>query len=191
MRDMKKFIGIIGTIMLITAISLASPRYVVKASDVIIETQRLPELLTFEDFSKLYSCHEDIRVNDPKIVEVSQEDAVRLMMLGQAEAGDTDPLSIAYVMKVVLNRCNDENFPNSIEEVIKQKVNDRYSFSVIANGKYSETIPNVNAHYALYLLESGQIDIEAEYFEATWVENSWQSTHKIFEFEYAGHRYYK
>lgn len=125
------------------------------------------------------------------IIEVDQEDAVRLMKVAQAEAGEKDSLAIAYVMKVVINRLNDDSFPDTIEEVIKQKTNGKWVFSVMRGGKYDKTVPNANAHYALYLLESGQIDTDAEFFEATWVENSWQSRNLEFLFEYGGHRFYK
>jgi len=188
---MKKIVGIIGTALLVCAVSLVSPRYVAKAANNIVETGKLPELLTYEDFCLLYTCREDIRYSDPKIIEVDQEDAVRLMKIGQCEAGETDFLSIAYVMKVVLNRVENKSFPDSIDGVIHQKLKNHYQFSTVANGVYDSTVPNVNAHYALYLLESGQIDIESKWFEADWVKDSWQSRHKTFEFEYAGHRYYK
>lgn len=187
---MRKLVGIIGSAMLITAMALSSPRYVVQAAE-IVDTQELPEILTYEDFSKLYTCHEDIRISDPSIIEVDYEDAVRLMKIGQCEAGEEDPLAIAYVMKIIMNRLADENFPQTIDGVIHQKLRDKYQFSTVASGKYDKTIPNVNAHYALYLLESGQINIESKWFEAEWVKDSWQSKNKTFEFEYAGHRYYK
>lgn len=191
---MKRIVGILSTFMLISAVSISSPRYLVKAidsGDGIIETESLPELLTYEDFCRLYTCHEEVRYKDPKIIEVDQEDAVRLMKIAQCEAGETDPLSIAYVMKVVMNRVDSKSFPDSIDEVIHQKIKGCYQFSTVANGVYDSTVPNVNAHYALYLLESGQIDIESKWFEADWVKDSWQSRHKTSEFEYAGHRYYK
>ncbi len=176
--------------MLISAMTLSSPRYVAQAAD-IVDTQELPTILTYEDFSKLYTCHEDIRISDPKIVEVDYEDAVALMKIGQCEAGPDDPLAIAYVLKVIMNRVDSKDFPNTVDEVIHQKIKGCYQFSTVSSGKYDTTEPNVNAHYALYLLESGQINIESKWFEAEWVADSWQSKHKTLEFEYGGQRYYK
>ena len=190
---MKNKVGVLGTAFLLVAVALSSPCQKVNASEGIIETQKLPELLTYEEFCLLYTCKEDVRTTNPKIIEVDQEDAVRLMKIGQVEAGEEDPLAIAYVMKVVINRAKAENtdFPDTIDGVIQQKLKGKYQFSTVKNGKYYKTEPNVNAHYALYLLESGQIDIESKWFEADEVKDSWQAKHRTFDFEYGGHRFYK
>lgn len=191
---MKRKIGIAGTIILLLSITLCDPCLIVyargcdtQANELIIDTETLPELLTYEELCKLYSCKDDIRVIDPAIIEVDQEDAVRLMKISQSEAGEDDPLAIAYVMMVVVNRWKDEYWPDTIEEVITQNK----QFSSYKNGRYKKAKPSANAHYALYLVESGQINIESEYFESTSVKNSWQSKHRTFEFEYGGHRFYK
>lgn len=183
-------IAILVTIAMLTDCSSVevkaneSPR---KEEAEIIETKKLPDLLAYEDFCKLYTCKEEAKYYNPMIIEVDQEDAVRLMKIAQAEAGETDSLAIAYVMKVIINRRDDDYFPNTIEEIIQQPK----QFSPYKNGLYTKTVPNDKAHYALYLLESGQIDIKAEYFESTLVKDSWQSRHRELEFEYGGHRFYK
>ena len=192
-RKMNKVLGVFGTILLLLVVSLSRPNIVAKAScndtkvNEIVITQELPKVLTYEELSRLYSCKEDKRVIDPAIIEVDQEDAVRLMKLGQAEAGENDPLAIAYVMMVVINRLNSDAWPNTIEEIITQKK----QFSVYKNGAYDKAKPNANAHYALYLVESGQVSTDAEYFESDAVKDSWQSKHRDFLFDYAGHRFYK
>lgn len=191
---MKKIIGITGTIALL--LPLITCTFTIKANAsnattqtgiVAIETEELPELLTYEELCKLYSCKEDVRVCDPAIIELSQEDAVRLMKVAQAEAGTEDPLAIAYVMMVVINRLNDPYWPDTIEGVLKQQ----NQFTVYKSGRYERTVPNANAHYALYMVEAGQINIEAEYFESVSVKDSWQSRHRTVEFEYGGHRFYR
>lgn len=153
----------------------------------VIDTEPLPELLTDEQLSKLYTCKDDIRIEDSTIIEINYEDAIKLMKVGQAEAGELDAYAIAYVMKVIINRKNDPFWPNTIDEILSQE----NQFSVYNSKRYEKTVPNVNAHYALYLIESGQITIEAEYFEAVSVKDSWQSKHRDVEFEYGGHRFYK
>lgn len=153
----------------------------------IIDTQELPEALTYEELSQLYSCNEDVRVTDSAIIEIDYEDAVRLMKVAQAEAGENDPVAIAYVMMIIINRWKDDYWPNTIDGVLSQSK----QFTVYKSERYENTIPNANAHIALYLVESGQISIEAEYYEATYVKNSWQSRNRELEFEYEGHRFYK
>lgn len=189
---MKKGIGVIGTTMLLLTIVMFGPCLMANANEtdkkeLIIDTDKLPDILTYEELCKLYSCKDDVRTVDAAIIEVDQEDAVRLMKLGQTEAGDQDPLAIAYVMMVVINRYKDDYWPNTIEGVISQNK----QFSAYKNGQYKKAKPNVNAHYALYLVESGQINIEAKYFESVSVSKSWQSKHRELEFEYGGHRFYK
>ena len=109
------------------------------------------------------------------------------MKVAQAEAGENDPLAIAYVMMIIINRWKDDYWPDTIEDVLSQK----NQFTVYKSKMYEDTVPNANTHYALYLVESGQINIEAEYYESVSVENSWQSRNRVVEFEYGGHRFYK
>lgn len=56
-----------------------------------------------------------------------------LAILLQAEAGNQDELGKRYVADVVLNRVDDEDFPDTIKEVINQD----NQFSVINDGSYS------------------------------------------------------
>ena len=190
---MKKLLGILGTCIIITLFSL-NPSFISKATESqpeIVDTEELPELLTYEDFCQLYTLKEEVRYDDPNIIQLTTEEADMLMRLAQIEAGENDPLAIAYVMKVVMNRVESDDFPDTVKEVLYQKEKGICQFGTVYTPEFKQTVPNVNAHYALYLLESGQINIEALYFEATWVKDSWQSRHREVEFEYAGHRFYK
>ena len=191
---MRKIVGIIGIITLLLPLTMFNACVETHASNgseqitiPVVDTENLPEILTYEELCKLYSCKEDTRVVDPAIIEVDQEDAVKLMKVGVAEAGTEDPLAIAYVMMVVINRVNDDYWPDTVEGVLTQPK----QFSVYKNGRYKKAVPNANAHYALYLVESGQINIEAEYFESESVKDSWQSRNREVEFTYGGHRFYK
>lgn len=187
---MKRAIGIIGTTILLCIMSMNNPVMEAKAAPNVIQTMELPEqLLTYEDFCQLYSCKERPTKEKTEIIEVDQQEAQMIMKISQIEAGDTDPLSIAYVMKAIINRRDDPDFPSTVSEVLNQEG----QFTTIKSAKYKKLTPNVNAHYALYLLESGQVNIESEYFEATWVTDSWMSGNGNLEveFEYGGHRFYK
>lgn len=189
---MKNILEATGIALLIVTICFTNCDMTSHAIDaeketITIPTQELPKLLTYEELSRLYSCKEDIRVSDPTIIEIEYEDAVKIMKVAQAEAGENDPLAIAYVIKIIINRWKDDDRPDTIEGVLSEKK----QFTVYKSKRYENTVPNANAHYALYLVESGQINIEAEYYESVSVENSWQSRNKEVEFEYGGHRFYK
>ena len=141
------------------------------------------------DYAKLYTCKEDVRVKDDSIIEVTSDEAQILMKLGLVEGGDKDALSQAYVMQTVLNRVYSDEFPDTITEVVFQK--NPLQFSSTTDGKYKQSVPNADSHVALAMLESGNIENEALYFEASWLKNSWQSKNREYLFSYNGTTYYK
>ena len=89
-----------------------------------------------------------------KVEEVTYEDAQRLMKLAQAEAGNQGIAGMSYVMRVVLNRVNDDDFPNTVKEVIEQP----HQFDSYANGSYQTAEPSIDCHLALAELERGYTD---------------------------------
>ena len=89
-----------------------------------------------------------------KVEEVTYEDAQRLMKLAQAEAGNQGIAGMSYVMRVVLNRVNDDDFPNTVKEVIEQP----HQFESYANGSYQTAEPSIDCHLALAELERGYTD---------------------------------
>lgn len=72
--------------------------------------------------------------------------------LVQAEAGNQDLMGKRLVVDVVLNRVDDERFPNSVEEVIFQK--DPVQFSVTTNGSFEKAGWNIDEEtYQAVLME--------------------------------------
>lgn len=72
--------------------------------------------------------------------EAEIEEEIRLgemeliAQLVMAEAGNQDLMGKRYVVDVVLNRVDSDDFPNTVEDVIFQK----NQFSVIENGAFDE-----------------------------------------------------
>lgn len=154
----------------------------------IIETQEL-RTLTKEDYEKLYSCKQDIRKTDEKIVEFSQFEAWLMMLIARSEGGKTLQGQL-WVMGVLLNRINSKDFPNTLYEVVSQ--DNPIQFEVYKTGKYKEAELNSNSHLALAMIEKGINPTNgAIWFEAT--SNSDHSWHKQKEFvaEVEGQLYYK
>lgn len=87
----------------------------------------------------------------PQCIEVSYEDAQCLMKIAQAEAGNQSIDGMALVMQTVLNRVADDDYPDTVYEVIAQKG----QFQSYANGRYDKAIPCVDCHYALAEVEKG------------------------------------
>lgn len=77
------------------------------------------------------------------------DDAYKLAKIAMAEAESEDTEGKALVMLVVLNRVWDDEFPDTIEEVIFQKG----QFSPIGNGRYDEVEPDEDCYRALQLME--------------------------------------
>lgn len=154
-------------------------------SQQVVETEKI-KYLTDEDLQRLYSCEIDIRKKDGSIIEVTYEEAVMLMKIAVAEAGD-DLLGQFYIMAVIINRLLDPNFPDNIKDIIYQDG----QFSPIKDGRFDKAEPTLNSHLALCELEKGIMKCEAMYFESESVTDSWQSKNRELLFTYGGQRYYR
>ena len=69
-------------------------------------------------------------------VKVTQAEYDNLLRIVEAEAGGEDLIGKMLVANVVLNRVEDEHFPNSINEVIFQSDNGVTQFSPISDGRF-------------------------------------------------------
>ncbi len=126
---------------------------------------------------EVYQCAE--------AVEVSFEDAQCLMKIAQAEAGNQGTDGMALVMQTILNRVEDEDFPDTVYEVISQKG----QFESYANGSYAKAMPSVDCHLALAEIEKGNFDAQTVIaFEVTGS----RSLDKYFSYAFTlgGHDFY-
>lgn len=122
--------------------------------------------------------------------EFGEEDALMLHKISVAEAGIKDVESMALVMLVVLNRTYSDDFPDTIEEVIFQKVNGVAQFSPTIDGNYEEAQPNEKSEEAMKLVLDGWDNSQgALYFEAC-KGKSWHSRNLKLLFEKDNIRYY-
>lgn len=127
--------------------------------------------------------------------ELSEADYEALLKIVQAEAGNQDETGKMLVAGVVLNRVKDDNFPDTVTEVVMQQENGIYQFSPVANGSYyrvkvsSETVEAVER-----VLEGEDITEGALYFAARkyadpekmkWFDNSLEKL-----FSYGGHEFF-
>ena len=115
-------------------------------------------------------------------------DAYRLAKLAMAEAESEDTEGKALVMLVVLNRVWDDEFPNTIEEVIFQEG----QFSPISNGRYDNVEPDEDCYRALQLIQTDRWDEShgATYFESK-SDSTWHSENLTFLFKHGKHYFYK
>jgi len=118
--------------------------------------------------------------------ELNEYEQELLMKIGVHEAGEIDEEGIAHVMQVVLNRCDDERFPDTVSEVIFQKNPRQFTTAKqLARVKITEAAEN-----ALESVMLGEYtDNEALYFESL-KGRAWARIHKYL-FSYGGHDFYK
>ena len=141
--------------------------------------------LSDKDFQQLYSLKEQ-PINDT-CPYFAYEECQMLMKIARSEGGE-DLKAQALIMRVVLNRVISDDFPDTIQEVIYQD----YQFSAVSDGNYDNADVNANSHLALAEIEKGWDESDgALFFEASWLEDSWQSQTKEFLYEYEGTKFYK
>lgn len=122
-----------------------------------------------------------------KQVTFSKKDAYLLMKIAMAEAEDEDIEGKSLVMRVVLNRVKNKEFPNSIRRVIYQE----RQFSPIANGRFDRVEPNEDCQKALNMISEDGWDESrgALYFESK-SDSTWHEDNLQFLFRHGRHYFY-
>ncbi len=166
--------------------------------------------LTIEDFDKEESVYYngmlaktasgqrivDLNLLEREFVyEVSASDYEALLRIVEAEAGSEDETGKLLVANVVLNRVENEKFPDTIEEVIMQRGNGTTQFSPVANGRFytvdisEETVDVVNRALCGEDISQGALYFAARKYadpgRMKWFDNS-----LTFLFEYGGHEFF-
>lgn len=126
--------------------------------------------------SSNYNC-----IGNPRTT-FSEQEILELQQIALAEAEVQGIGGMAFVMQVVLNRVNDERFPDTIHDVINQPG----QFSTV--NVYNSLVPTGNSEKAIDLLEVLN-NQGALYFEVNNSE-SWQSTHLTYLFSCDNHNFY-
>lgn len=151
---MKKALSIWGLLSALGLLTLASipiadtegePLKWERIPQEIIDTIDLPTqadelVLHYEPIEPMYETR-----------DFTYDEAQMLMRIAQAEAGNQGIEGMMLVMTVVLNRVQDEAFPNSIEGVIFQK----HQFQPVDDGRYYSVEISTDAHRALANIEKG------------------------------------
>lgn len=116
---------------------------------------------------------------------ITYEEGQMLMKMAMAEAESDGVEGKAMVMAVILNRVNDDRFPDSIERVIFQEG----QFTPITDGRYKKAVPDVECNLALAEIEMGEYStIDSLYFENAG--SCWQSKNCKYVGTVGHHRFY-
>lgn len=126
---------------------------------------------------------------------LSQEDYDNLLRIVEAEASGEDETGKLLVANVVLNRVENEDFPDTVTEVIFQRDNGVTQFSPVANGRFwnveisEETISAVDR-----ALSGEDCSQGALYFAARKYANPksmrWFDENLEFLFIHGGHEFF-
>ena len=101
---------------------------------------------------------------------------------------------MSLVMLTVLNRVKNSRFPNTIYEVIVQKANGIYQFSVCKpGGSWYRKEPNEDSEKAFNMVWDSLYDYSngALYFESCKNKDNWHSRTLEYLYESGGIRFYR
>lgn len=126
---------------------------------------------------------------------VSDEDYDVLLRIVEAEAGGEDYTGKLLVANVVLNRVKSDRFPDTIKDVVYQKLHGKAQFSPVGSGRIDtvivsdETIEAVDAALAGEDVSEGALYFAArKYADSGKME--WFDTNLNYLFAYGGHEFF-
>ena len=116
--------------------------------------------------------------------EFTYDEAQLLMQTAQAEAGNQGEDGMWLVMSCIVNRVENEDFPDSVKEVVYQEG----QFSTVESGAIKKVEISSDCHLALARIEKGEV---ADFIVAFENKRS-KSLDKYFSsaFVYRDHRFY-
>lgn len=184
---MKRLISIALSLALMT-FELISANFIYEETPKAIETETIPIVFTDDLLPLLHITTQDIRKQNPSIIEVNQVDAQLLMKIARAEGGPTLDGQL-WSMRTIFNRLSNGSFGNSIWEIISGDG----QFDVFINGSYINADVNANTHIALAMIEGGWDETQgALYWRAEkGSKDSWHERNLTYIATIEGNVYYK
>lgn len=151
------------------------------------------ETITEEFVASTQEVEEQMVSESEYIMAFSEKDYEVLCTIVEAEAGDQDEKGKILVANVILNRVNDNSFPNNITDVVFQKSKKTYQFSPTRpGGRYYKVTPTENTIECVERALKGEDYSEgAIYFAMKTSSNSWFNTSLKFLFKHGDHYFYK
>ncbi|MDF2588723.1 MAG: cell wall hydrolase SleB [Anaerocolumna sp.] len=161
------------------------------------KTKELKEKSTkTDDKSKEKKKSKKTKKSDKKVVDLSDEEIEILQRIVEAEATGENVKGKILVANVILNRVKDDNFPDTIKEVVFQKDGNTYQFSPIKDKRYwSVTISDETVEAVERVMQGEDYSKGALYFSARSRADSdsmrWFDNNLEFLFAYGGHEFFK
>lgn len=159
-----------------------------------VSVEVLPTLMKEESIEKNLRTSGNLVEDEVEILNL--KDYTALVRIVEAEATSEDLQGKVLIANVVLNRVKSKRFPNSIYDVVHQKLNGRAQFSPIDDGRYYSVPVTNSTEEAVALALSGTDYSEgALFFVAKSLTSesagSWFDDHLEFVFKHGVHSFYK
>lgn len=137
-----------------------------------------------------------VEANQDEAFSLSKEEIGMLERIVEAEASGEDLKGKIMVANVVLNRLENEEFPDTVKEVIFQRVNGDYQFSPISDKRYySVKVTKETKKAVEKAIEGEDYSQGALYFMARKITKSrnakWFDNNLKWLFQHGGHEFYK
>ena len=129
------------------------------------------------------------------VIRVSEQDIDTLMRIVEAEAGGEDRKGKLLVANVIINRVKAEEFPDTVTEVVYQKVKNVTQFSPVSDGKIRTVKVSEETREVVYSALLGEdVSDGALYFVARKIADAekvcWFDENLTFLFSYGGHDFF-
>lgn len=129
-------------------------------------------------------------------IDLQENEMEILSRIVEAEAGNQDIEGKILVANVVLNRVENDKFPDNVEDVIMQQENGVSQFSPVSNGRIWSVCVSDQTKEAVERALSGEdLSEGALYFVARKYADAnkmkWFDNHLTYLFEHGGHEFYK
>ena len=121
------------------------------------------------------------------------DDDYLLAKIARAEAEGCSTETKVRIIQTILNRVHNDYFPDTIHDVLYQKVGKVWQFSPIGKGRWSRVEPSKDCWLALQIVKEAQYDesLGALYFKSCADPDNWHSRNLEFLYELDGMRFYK
>lgn len=136
------------------------------------------------------------RAVSSSLLSITEEEVNMLERIVEAEATGEDMVGKMLIANVIFNRISDDEFPDTIKEVIFQKVNGDYQFSPVSDERYWSVKVTDETKEAVQRVLQGEDSSEgALFFIARKRTNAssakWFDQHLDWLFKHGGHEFYK
>jgi len=129
----------------------------------------------------------------PENKKWTDEEEYLLAKIAMAEAEGESLEGKILVILTVLNRTQDDAFPDTIEDVVFESRNGVYQFSCVGDGRWYRVEPNEECWEAVRIIEEENYDYSEGplYFESCQDADNWHSRNLEFLYQVGNHRFYK